>query len=99
MFISYDSKVHIKNCSFINLTSSGSGGAIEIAGNWLVTISDSIFKGNHAPSGGAIDVINTNLVVFTNNIFEDNKARPVPGWINIPFTALKGGAIMIQQEI
>ena len=67
-------------------------------GNYLVTISDSIFKGNHAGLGGAVDVVNTNLVVFTNNIFEDNRARPVPGYRNTPFS-YKGGAINIQQEI
>jgi predicted outer membrane repeat protein len=63
----------IENVSFVNNTSSGSGGAIR-AGNSNLEVLNSTFVGNKAKNGGAAMLQNEGNILFNNVLFANNEA-------------------------
>jgi predicted outer membrane repeat protein len=63
----------IENVSFINNTSSGSGGAIR-AGNSNLEVLNSTFVGNKAKNGGAAMLQNEGNILFNNVLFANNES-------------------------
>lgn len=92
-----DTNVDIKNCVFLTNSSDidggGAGGAIHVSRhignnhNFSLSLSKSIFRGNHAERGGAIAINNVSAHI-ENCLFTENSAINYGGCLNIINTSI-----------
>jgi predicted outer membrane repeat protein len=78
-----DGPVNITDCSFLNNSAPGNGGAIDSPGIFL-TVTDSTFFGNSAGNGGAIS-IGADSASITNCTFDSNSASGEAGAVYSDF--------------
>lgn len=101
------------NCTFLNNSSSYSGGAVYLNNASTVTIENCLFSGNHSGFGGAIESYNTDLVVsfcqFNNNAANTGEKRggairaylksvQIKSSIFVGNVAVQGGAVELNDN-
>ena len=81
VFSNGDAMIGLSNCAFENNESRGIGGAITIAPNTVLAVTDSVFRNNIATRSSGVAGINSAAASFRRCTFERNRAGSEAGTI------------------